>query len=183
MPCRLWCFLRRHRHSHRHLHRLLLLRRPRWPRAHPPVRDRLRACPVQPLALGPVVLVAQAALQADSSKCCCCNKLPSPQPGNNPPNKWVAHLVVRGAMPQVARWVVWHPAAHLALTRLGCKWVAWAVPLAVRWVALRVGQWVVLAPVRWQVAWAHLVAQWVVPVPVRWPVAWARPVDKWAAWA
>jgi hypothetical protein len=78
------------------------------------------------------------------------------------------------------------------------------VPLAVRWVALRVGQWVVLEPVRWLVAWAHLVdkwvvlvprvdkwqvgwvlrvAQWVDPVPVRWPVAWARPVDKWAAWA
>ena len=78
------------------------------------------------------------------------------------------------------------------------------MPLAVRWVALRVGQWVAPVPVRWQVAWAHLVAQrvvpvprvakwpvalvlrvaqWVAPVPVRWPVAWARPVDKWAAWA
>ena len=78
------------------------------------------------------------------------------------------------------------------------------VPLAAQWVALRVGQWVAPVPVRWQVAWAHLVAQWVVPVPrldkwpvawvlrvaqwvapvpVRWPVAWARPVDKWAAWA
>jgi hypothetical protein len=151
-----------------------------------------------------VVLVAWVAPQVGNSKCCCCNKSPSPQPGNNPPNKWVAHLVVREAMPQVARWVGWHPAAHLALTRLGCKWVAWAVPLAVRWVALRVGQWVVLEPVRWLVAWAHLVdkwvvlvprvdkwqvgwvlrvAQWVDPVPVRWPVAWARPVDKWAAWA
>ena len=72
--------------------------------------------------------------------------------------------MVLGAMPQVARWVGWHPAAHLALTRLGCKWVAWVVRLAVRWVALRVGQ-------------------WVAPVPVRWPVAWARPVDKWAVWA
>jgi len=67
------------------------------------------------------------------------------------------------------------------------------VPLEVRWVALRVGQWVAPVPVRWQVAWAHLVdkwvvlvprvAKWVAPVPVRWQVAWARPVDKWAAWA
>ena len=63
--------------------------------------------------------------------------------------------------------------------------MAWAVPLEVRWVALRVGQWVVLAPVRWQVAWAHLVDKWVVPVPrvAKWQGAWARPVDKWAAWA
>jgi hypothetical protein len=147
-----------------------------------------------------VVLVAWVG----NSKCCCFNKSPSPQPGNNPPNKWVAHLVVRVAVPQVARWVGWHPAAHLALTRLGCKWVAWAVPLPAQWVALRVGQWVAPVPVKWQVAWAHLVgqwvvlvprvdkwqvgwvplgAQWVVPVPVRWQVAWARPVDKWAAWA
>ena len=143
-----------------------------------------------------------------NSKCCCFNKSPSPQPGNNLPNKWVAHLVVPGAMPRVVRWVVWHPAAHLALTRLGCKWVAWAVPLPAQWVALRVGQWVgqwvAPVPVKWQVAWAHLVdkwvvlvprvdkwqvgwvlrvAQWVDPVPVRWQVAWARPVDKWAAWA
>ena len=139
-----------------------------------------------------------------NSKSCCFNKSPSPQPGNNLPNKWVAHLVVPGAMPRVVRWVVWHPAAHLALTRRGCKWVAWAVPLPAQWVALRVGQWVVLEPVRWLVAWAHLVdkwvvlvprvdkwqvgwvlrvAQWVDPVPVRWQVAWARPVDKWAAWA
>ena len=99
-----------------------------------------------------------------NSKCCCFIKSPSPQPGNNPPNKWAAHLVVPGAMPRVVRWVVWHPAEHLALTRLGCKWVAWVVPLAAQWVALRVGQ-------------------WVAPVPVRWQVAWARPVDKWAAWA
>ena len=63
-------------------------------------------CRVQPLALGPVVLVAWVAPQVGNSKCCCFNKSPSPQPGNNPPNKWVAHLVVRGAMPQVARWVV-----------------------------------------------------------------------------
>ena len=140
-----------------------------------------------------------------NSKCCCFNKSPSPQPGNNPPNKWAAHLVVPGAMPRVVRWVVWHPAEHLALTRLGCKWVAWVVPLAAQWVALRVGQWVAPVPVRWQVAWAHLVGpwvvqvprvvplaaqwvalrvgQWVAPVPVRWQVAWARPVAKWAAWA
>jgi len=79
------------------------------------------------------------------------------------------------------------------------------VPLPAQWVALRVGQWVAPVPVRWQVAWAHLVGpwvvlvprvvplaaqwvahlvgQWVAPVPVRWQVAWARPVDKWAAWA
>jgi len=78
------------------------------------------------------------------------------------------------------------------------------VPLAVRWVALRVGQWVAPVVVRWQVAWARLVdkwavlvlrvakwqvgwvlrvAKWVAPVPVRWQVAWARLVDKWAAWA
>jgi len=112
--------------------------------------------------------------------------------------------VARVAVPQVARWVGWHPAAHLAPTRPGCKWVAWVVRLALRWVALRVAQWVVPAPVKWQVAWAHLVDKWAVPVPrvakwlvawvlpvdkwvapvpVRWPVAWARPVDKWAAWA
>ena len=104
----------------------------------------------------------------------------------------------------MVRWVVWHPAEHLALTRLGCKWVAWVVPLAAQWVALRVGQWVAPVPVRWQVAWAHLVdkwvvlvprvakwqvgwvplvAQWVAPVPVRWLVAWERPVANWAAWA
>ena len=55
------------------------------------------------------------------------------------------------------------------------------------------GQWVAPVPVRWPVAWAHLVGQWVVlvplgaqwvaPVPVRWLVAWARPVANWAAWA
>ena len=71
------------------------------------------------------------------------------------------------------------------------------MPLAARWVALRValqvGQWVAPVPVRWPVAWARVAkwqvgwalrgAQWVAPVPVRWQVAWARPVDKWAAWA
>ena len=69
------------------------------------------------------------------------------------------------------------------------------MPLEARWLALRVGQWVVLVPLvaKWQVAWAHLVdkwavlvlrvAKWVAPVPVRWQVAWARLVDKWAAWA
>ena len=72
----------------------------------------------------------------------------------------------------MVRWVVWHPAEHLALTRLGCKWVAWVVPLAAQWVAHLLGQWV-----------AHLVGQWVAPVPVRWLVAWARPVANWAAWA
>ena len=78
------------------------------------------------------------------------------------------------------------------------------MPLEVRWVALQVGQWVAPVPVRWPVAWAHLVgpwvvqvprvdkwqvgwvplvAQWVAPVPIRWLVAWARPVANWAAWA
>ena len=40
------------------------------------------------------------------------------------------------------------------------------VPLAVRWLALRVGQWVVLVPLvaKWQVAWAHLVDKWAVLV-------------------
>ena len=120
-----------------------------------------------------------------NSKCCCFNKSPSPQPGNNLPNKWVAHLVVPGAMPRVVRWVVWHPAEHLALTRLGCKWVAWVVPLAAQWVAHLVAQWVVQVPWvdKWQVGWVPLGAQWVAPVPVRWLVAWARPVAKWAAWA
>ena len=79
---------------------------------------------------------------------------------------WVAHPLDKWAAwaARVVRWVVWHPAEHLALTRLGCKWVAWVVPLAAQWVALRVGQ-------------------WVAPVPVRWLVAWARPLAKWAAWA
>ena len=50
--------------------------------------------------------------------------------------------------------------------------MAWAVPLAARWVALQVGKWVALVPLvdKWQVAWAHLVDKWVVLVPR---------VDKW----
>ena len=84
---------------------------------------------------------------------------------------------------------------HQAVTRLERKWVAWADPLAARWVARRVGKWVARVPLvaKWQVAWAHQVDKWVVPVLrvakwlapvlVRWPVAWARPVAKWAAWA
>ena len=64
----------------------------------------------------------------------------------------------------------------------------WVAPVPVRWPvawAHLVDKWVVLVPrvAKWQVGWALRGAQWVAPVPVRWQVAWARPVDKWAAWA
>ena len=81
-------------------------------------------------------------------------------------------------VPRVDKWQVgWVP--------LGAQWVA---PVPVRWPvawAHLVGPWVVLVPrvAQWQVGWVPLVAQWVAPVPVRWLVAWARPVAKWAAWA
>lgn len=66
MACRRWCL--------RQIRRLLLLRhllRLKRQRVHQPVWARHQACPVQPLVLGPVVLVArvvQAAPLVGNSK-------------------------------------------------------------------------------------------------------------------
>ena len=105
--------------------------------------------------------------------------MPSPQPGNNPPNKWVPHPAVLVAMPLVVRWAAWRPVEPLVPTHLGCKWAA-RVPLVAKW----------------QVAWAHPVAKWlavwVAPVDkwaarahlvAKWQVAWVPPAVKWVAWA
>jgi len=132
--------------------------------------------------------------------------LPSPQPGNNPPNKWVPHPAVLVAMPLVVRWAAWRPVEPLVPAHLGCKRAA-RVPLVARWVeplleakwlAVWEGKWVVRVPqvARWQVAWAHPVdkwlAVWVAPVDkwaarahlaAKWQVAWVPPAVKWVAWA
>ena len=95
--------------------------------------------------------------------------MPSPQPGNNPPNKWVPHPAVLVAMPLVVRWAAWRPVEPLVPTHLGCKWAA-RVPLVARWVEPLLEP---LLEAKWQVAWAHPVAKWL--------AVWVAPVDKWAA--